>query len=210
MSAFYLSPSGQKYNKYAYGNYVEEAVCRTIAELVHAYLQKYGHTSYVASPYNTDAEWKNRCVESDNLNADYHVCIHTNAGGGHGVRILCNPSRVNEDVMVRAKDSIMDILPNKFKIGKVVGSTDLYEINVPSAKTVYYEVAFHDNLEEAKWIVEHIEDIARAIVKGLTGKQPEKESDKIYRIQLGAFKDRANAEAYLKELRKKGIDAFIT
>lgn len=35
------------------------------------------------------------------------------------------------------------------------------------------------------------------------------ENDTIYRVQVGAFKSRKNAEAYMKQIKEKGFDAFI-
>ena len=37
-----------------------------------------------------------------------------------------------------------------------------------------------------------------------------KESDTIYRVQVGAFASKTNAEAYAKQLKAKGIEAFVT
>ena len=39
---------------------------------------------------------------------------------------------------------------------------------------------------------------------------PEEGSDIFYKVQVGAFKYRENAEAYLEKLRDAGFDGFIT
>lgn len=213
----YLSPSGQVHNKYAYGDYTEAAVCRTIAKSAEGYLKSLGHTVKVADPYTNDDEWVARCTESDQMNADYHVPIHTNAGGGHGVRVFCYKSSLNDPAMERTMKAILNILPNEFKVGKVLTHDSLYEINVPKATTVYIECAFHDNKEEAQWIVEHTDELARAIVKGLTGQEVKQDqvkenyaaSKKLYRVIAGTFSKKENAERQVTVLKSKGIDCYI-
>lgn len=41
-------------------------------------------------------------------------------------------------------------------------------------------------------------------------KRDEKQNDILYRVQIGAFKNKAYAEEFIKEVKKKGYDAFIT
>ena len=100
----------------------------------------------------------------------------------------------------------------------------LYEVQNSNAICVYIEVGFHDNPEEAQWIIDHTQDIAEAICRGLCNHygvkyipanaepQPEvKPAEKtIYRVQVGAYSVKANAEAMLEKLKAAGFsDAFI-
>ena len=95
----------------------------------------------------------------------------------------------------------------------------LYEVRVPSAPTAYVECEFHDNPTASKWIVENTgligESIAHGICDyfGVTFKEPEQPkpaaADKLYRVQVGAFAVRANAEKMLAKLKAAGFDGFI-
>ena len=96
----------------------------------------------------------------------------------------------------------------------------LYEVRVPSAPTAYIECEFHDNATTAKWIVEHTVDIGEAIARGIcdyfgvTFKAPEQPkpaatTDKLYRVQVGAFAVRANAERMLRRLKDAGFEGYI-
>ena len=96
----------------------------------------------------------------------------------------------------------------------------LYEVRVPSAPTAYVECEFHDNATTAKWIVEHTVDIGEAIARGICDyfgvafKAPEKPkpaatTDKLYRVQVGAFAVRANAERMLAKLKAAGFEGYI-
>lgn len=204
----YLSPSGQIYNMYAYGNYTEAEVCREIASKCKEYLTKGGADVLVAEPYDTDAEWKKRITESNKFKADYHVPIHTNAGGGHGVRVFTSKKNIDDERAIRCCSNIKKILPNAYKTGGISVHTGLYEINAPKAKTIYIECAFHDNYNEAKWIVEHTDSIAKAIAEALLKEEVE-DKQTLYRVQVGAYAKYDNAEKMAKELQSKGYSAII-
>ena len=97
----------------------------------------------------------------------------------------------------------------------------LYEVRVPSAPTAYIECEFHDNPTASKWIVENTgligETIARGICDyfGVTFKEKEQPKpaqptgDKLYRVQVGAFAVRENAEKMLKRLTDAGFAGYI-
>lgn len=204
----YLSPSGQIHNEYAYKKYTEAQVCRMIASKCKTYLLNGGADVLVAEPYDNDAQWKDRIKESDKFKADYHVPIHTNAGGGHGVRIFTSKANIDDQRAIQCCANIKKILPDKFKIGGISVQNNLYEINAPKAKTIYIECAFHDNQSEAKWIVEHVDSIAKAIAEALLLKEI-KENSELYRVQVGAYSKRENAEKMAKELESKGYKTII-
>ena len=107
-------------------------------------------------------------------------------------------------------------------------NTGLYEVYATKGICVYIEVGFHDNKEEAKWIIEHTQDIAVAIAKGLCNhygvkyvaeQQPAENpvaAKKIYRVfdaagkQVGAYNVEANAFNEAKKQLQKGGSAKIT
>lgn len=105
------------------------------------------------------------------------------------------------------------------------------EIRVPYENhmvPLLMETNFHDHKELAPWITTHHEDIARAYVRGLVSfyhiskKQkndsthkpspPAKESleKKLYRVQVGAFAKKENAENLMARLFNEGFEGFIT
>ena len=66
------------------------------------------------------------------------------------------------------------------------------------------------------WFPRHDEsmDTFRAAVKAGLAEKPEKEmpagdDKKYYRVQVGAFSSKANAESMLKKLKAAGFDGFI-
>lgn len=74
----YISPSNQKGNTYASGNTNEMAQCNRIAEALEKILLENGY-EVKRSPSGQDMS--KSIQESNAWGADYHIPIHTNAGG---------------------------------------------------------------------------------------------------------------------------------
>ena len=217
----YISPSSQPANTYAVGNTNEQEQCRKIAAALEKELDRCGFNSKAG----LSGTMYTRTAESNSFGADLHLPIHTNAFDKKvaGLRIMVYKKGGEAEQIAQAiMDTLAPITPGKSD-GISVYNT-LYEINNSKAICVYVEVGFHDNPEEAKWIIEHTNDIAVAIAKGLckhygvkyVGAAEQKPAEKpaeaktVYRVQVGAFHNKKNAEALMAELKEKGYAAFIT
>lgn len=212
----YLSPSDQKSNTYAAGNTTEAVQCGKIAEACKTALERSG-VKVMVGQYDTMA---NRCKASDVFKANLHVPIHTNAFNGKtsGTRLFCYKMDKNSEGYKAAK-AIFDVLapltPGKSE--NIKANPKLFEVKTPAAPTAYVEVDFHDDPEVAQWIIDNTELIGETIAKGIcsylgvTFKEVMKpvKSNTIYRIQLGAFSVKANADAYLEEVQKMYPAAFL-
>ena len=217
----YISPSDQTENRYAWGNTNEHAQCQRIAEAEAAALRRSGVEVKLAAFGTTMAQ---RCAESDAWRADIHNCVHTNAFNGKvmGTRMFCYaiPGKGYD----ACKAVFAELAPLSPGTSENIQKASYYEVRVPNAPSVYCECEFHDTAEGARWIVEHTTDIGEAIAKGLckylgvtyvpakqeTPKPAEPaQSDTLYRVQVGAFAVRANAEKMLDRLKKAGFTGFI-
>mgnify|MGYP002521638648 CR=1 FL=1 len=59
------------------------------------------------------------------------------------------------------------------------------------------------------WFIEHIPNFVETVNKNIVNQAPVN-NDKLYRVQVGAFRSRENAERFLNEVKSKGFtDAFI-
>lgn len=160
----YLSPSNQNGNTYATGGTNEMAQCDKIAVAAAKALKRCGFDVMVAK---SGTLMQTRCPESDKFGADIHMPIHTNAFNGKytgGTRVFClnsNGRKAAESV----KNALGAISPGKDD--SVSYKTDLYEINVPRALTVYVECEFHDTVTGSNWIRNNTNAIAEAICKGM-------------------------------------------
>ena len=217
----YISPSDQVSNAYAWGNTNEHVQCQKIAEAEAAALRRSGVEVQVAALGSTMAQ---RCAESDAWHADIHNCVHTNACNGKvmGTRMFCFaiPGKGYD----ACKAVFAELAPLSPGTSENIQKASYYEVRVPNAPSVYCECEFHDTAEGAKWIVEHTTAIGEAIAKGLckylgvtyvparqeTPKPSEPaQGDTLYRVQVGAFAVRANAEKMLQRLKDAGFDGFI-
>lgn len=218
----YFSPSDQTRNTYAAGNTNEAAQCRQIALNAVEAAKRCGFEALTDAASGGDAAMDKRIQQSNDWGADVHIPIHTNAFNGQvqGTRLFCfSIPGDGYNICKAIMDSLAPITPGS---SDNITTARFAEILQADAPTVYIEVAFHDNKEEAQWIIDHKKDIAEAIVKGLcnhfgvkyVAPEAEKPSEPVspstlYRVQVGAYFVKANAERMKRALEKDGYDAFI-
>nr|DAV20496.1 MAG TPA: Cell wall hydrolase autolysin [Caudoviricetes sp.] len=221
MPKVYLSPSNQTENRYAYGNTTEAEQCGRIAEACRAALERSGVT--VKLGHMPSMHEKVR--ESDAFGAELHVPIHTNAFNGSvmGTRMFCYNGAGRG--MAACKAIFARVAPlSPGTSENIQVNPKLYEVRVPKAPTAYIECEFHDTVEGAKWLVENTTAIGEAIAHGICDyfgvtykpveqpkpAQPEQPAtDKLYRVQVGAFAVRENAEKMLRRLKDAGFEGYI-
>ncbi len=220
----YLSPSNQNGNLYAYGNTNEMEQCNRIADAAKTALERCGFTVKKAPKGQA---MSTTITESNAWKPDLHMCIHTNAGGGNGTMCMVY-SKATENMKYATPiyNAVQAVTPGKTEYG-VREMPELAELNGTNCIAVYTEVDFHDNTTIAKWLVNNPQTVGEAFAKGVCSafgiayKAPSTASSTVnngvsdtktlYRVQVGAFADRNNAEAYLKKLQAAGYtDAFIT
>lgn len=164
MVKIYTSPSSQPKNVYVVGNTNEQEQCRKIGVALDAVLERCGFDSKVG----LSGTMYTRTAESNSYGAKLHLPIHTNGFDGKvaGLRIFVYKLGGEAEKIAKAiMKTLAPITPGTSDGISV--QTGLYEIYATNATCVYIEVGFHDNPEEAQWIIDHTEDIAEAIAKGL-------------------------------------------
>ena len=214
----FLSPSNQSDNVYAYGNTTEGVQCGKIADACKIALERSG----VDVMLMHDESMQTKCAESNKFDADLHVPIHTNAFNGRvmGTRMFCYNTGKGMDACKAIFARVAPLSPGTSENIQV--NQKLYEVRVPAAPTAYIECEFHDTVEGAKWLVENTTAIGEAIAHGIcdyfgvTFKEPEQPkpakpvtTDTLYRVQVGAFAVRENAEKMLARLKAAGFEGFI-
>ena len=217
MPKVFLSPSNQYDNPYAYGDTTEGVQCGKIAEACREALERSGVTVKLMH----DESMQEKCAASNAFGADLHVPIHTNAFNGtvSGTRMFYyaeggEGQKACQAIFAR----LAPVTPGTSE--NIRADASLYEVRVPAAPTAYIECEFHDNPAASQWIVEHTGDIGEAIARGIcdyfgvTYKEKEQPkpaatTDKLYRVQVGAFAVRANAERMLAKLKAAGFEGYI-
>jgi N-acetylmuramoyl-L-alanine amidase len=149
---------------------------------------------------------------------DLAVDIHNNAGGGDGAEVFYHHGggkgkTLAENILAE----IVKVGQNSRGIKTRVNSQgkDYYAfIREVSAPSVIVECAFVDNASDLKILASESqrksmgEAIAKGILKTL-GVEIQSDKATLYRVQVGAYLVKANAEAMHKKLRAIGFDAFI-
>lgn len=221
----FISPSNQTRNQYAYGNTTEDVQCGKIGEALKTALERCGFEVKLMQYYSMDE----RVAAADSWGADLYIPVHSNACNGNvtGTRLMSyDTSGSGYKACQAIFKYLAPITPGTSE--NISANPTLYEIKNPDAPTAYIEVDFHDNAAVAKWIIEHTSDIAEAICHGVcdyfgktytatktstsstTNTGTTSAAGTIYRVQLGAFSNKSNADALATKLKAAGFTTYIT
>lgn len=170
MPTVYLSPSLQEFNQYVNGGN-EEQMMNLIVDAMIPYLRASG-IQYVRN--STEQSLLEAIAQSNAGNYDLHVAIHSNAspeslsGQLQGTDVYYRPgnwsSKRFADILVR---NFKQIYPNPQMV-QALPTSSLAEVRRTTAPAVLIEVAYHDNWQDAQWIKDNIDAIARTIVRAMT------------------------------------------
>ena len=165
MPSVYLSPSTQESNLYVNGG-TEEEYANLIVDYMIPYLDATGITYTRNTPEMTAAS---SIRQSNAGNYDLHLAIHSNAAGPG------NEGNVRGSIAFYYPTSTKgqraaEIIANNFKfiypepaLVSARPTTTLGEVSKTKAPAVLFEIAYHDNLQDAVWIKNNLRDIARNI-----------------------------------------------
>jgi N-acetylmuramoyl-L-alanine amidase len=176
------------------------------------WLLQYNHVE----AYTSKADWKiaQTIEDSNNKRADIHVVVHSNAGGGRGCTIFYYGKSIKGNKLSTFLfNRIAPVTPTGDRGLKP--DNELDELEKTKAIASYIEVDFHDSIDGATFLRNNKHDIAIAISKGIcdyfgiTFATPPDKNSKLYKVQVGAFSNRNNAENLKNELMQKGYSAII-
>lgn len=192
--------------------YIEAEINKETVEILIPILRAQGHEVIDVTPYNEKFNHKKdhhvvRCGRVDEFKADMFLDIHVNAGGGTGVEVwVYSKKSKSYPYAEKITDNIskdMD-LPNR----GVKEKPGFWSVSLCDAPAMIIEGAFIDDTNDMKKLTP--EKYARAIAKAFGEVREEETIDKLYRVQVGAYSQKENAENMLKELEKAGFKGFIS
>lgn len=170
MPIIYLSPSQQPYNLYVNGGN-EQQHMNQIADEMQPLLRANG-IQYTRNPLGSTL---GKAIRESNAGYyDLHLAIHSNSappelsGKLRGTDVYYYPTstRGKKAADVIAKN-FKNIYPLPEKV-RTVPTTSLAEIKKVNAPSVLIETAYHDNPDDANWIVSNTGKIASNLVQSLT------------------------------------------
>ena len=170
MPIIYLSPSTQEKNFYVNGG-TEEEWMNKLADAIVPYLTASGIRYSRNTPQMTAAS----SIKASNAGSyDLHLALHSNAapeglyGQKRGIIVFYYPgSAAGQRAATLVADGLKDIYPLPNDV-RAEPSTTIGEVTKPKAPSVFIELGYHDNLDDAVWIKINIETAARNIVLSLT------------------------------------------
>lgn len=188
------------------------------------YLKIDGHEVLDVTPSNCD-QYKDLAFGVDKANAwgaDVFISIHLNKaynsyGGKIGTETCIMATGGNAEVFAKR---IVDKMASLGFINRGVKvRPELYELRKTNMSAVIVETFFCEAVGDvATYNAVGADAIGKKIAEGIVGheiKVPEPVkpapvvSDKIYHVQVGAFKDKANADKLVADLKAKGFTATI-
>lgn len=219
MIKVYISPSVQEKN-IGYGNYKsEEYRANIIASETEKELKRHG---IITKRNNPEMTLKQIVKDSNDFNPDVHKALHTNAYNkkSRGCEVFCNKFGGEGHRLAKSVYNRISAITPTADRGVKEGynfygkGKHMYELYYTKAPAALSEVAFHDNPEDSKWIINNSELIGREIAIGILNYFkinyiPEVSKEIYYRVISGSFKDKENAENHCKHLIQHGFDSFI-
>lgn len=205
------------------GGLKEKDLNLSIARACGEVLERHGVKVRLSRTKDENDPVSQEAAECNNFAPDLAVDVHNNAGGGDGAEVF--HTKAGGKGKTLAENILAEIasLGQKSRGAKTrlnASGSDYYAfIRETKAPAVIVECAFVDSTDIALIDTETErvkvgEAIARGVLKtlGIAYNAPKTptEASKLYRVQVGAYKDKRNAEAEVERLARAGFAAIIT
>lgn len=178
---------------------------------------KYHDTSSSSSQNLANiANWHNKFKDGIDVSIHFNCYNHTSNSMGTEVCYYSQSELANKVSSAISKASGLKNRGGKERKG-------LYVLRHTNKPMILIEVCFLDSSYDVQKYQENFDNICSAIIEALTGKvymsrpvsvpnqntNNNSNNDKIYRLQVGAYKIKSNAEEMQQKLKKLGIDSII-
>lgn len=196
-----------------------------VGKACYNYLKARGVEVKISRTTDKAYELEDRIKAANKFKADLALDIHHNAGGGDGAEVYHTKNggkgkALAENILAEMKKIGQNSRGTKTRLN-ASGKDYFGFIRQTDMPSVLVECAFVDNKTDVKVVDTAAEQkkmgdaIAKGVLKtlGIADKVIEEEktttTDKVYRVQVGSFKSKKNAEAMQKKLKKAGFDSVI-
>lgn len=166
---------------------------------------------------------EDRAAAANKFGAEVYISVHHNAGidGGKGGGIVAYTyTKIDKETEAWQKELYNSLIKHtglKGNRAQPLAHADLAECRLTAMPAILLECGFLDSATDSKIILteEYAEKCAEAIVEvlvkrlGLKKKPVVDEAKKHYRVQVGYFSKKENAERLVAELKSKGYSAII-
>lgn len=205
---------------------LNDRICDKVEKKLKALYEGYSLIRVDDTTGEVDVSLADRVNKANTFDADIYLSVHHNAGinGGSGGGIISIVYTYASENSVKYQKIIYDELINETGLKgnrtSPLPKQNLYVCRETKMPSVLVECGFMDSTTDVPVILtEKFADkcadaLVNALVKigNLTKKTPiapQETSNKIYKVQVGAYSVKANAEAMQKKLKEDGYDAII-
>lgn len=201
-------------------NVKEKDIVLEIGKRVKYHLERHNQTVLESRTGDETVSLTERSNKANRNNVDLCISIHCNAfsdSSAQGVEIFYFQGSTRGQQL--AKSILNEITKAKlYTKNRGLKTNNLHMTRETSMPSVLIELGFITNVNDKNLIINNKENFAIAITKGIlsyygiTYKAETTQTtttDKIYRVQVGAFSVKANAEKLANELKQKGYDTII-
>lgn len=207
---------------------MEKTVNLNVGLYVMKYLQASGITYKACRTADNTVDLMQRCIDANKWGADLFVSIHHNAGGGVGFEVYHSIYRgkgtVFAEFLAEEYKSIGQVPHGSGTMSRKGSNGDYYcVIRETSMPAVISEFGYIDSADVNKFNTDakqkaEAKAIAKAICRyfGVTFRDidapaptPPANYGTFYRVQVGAYSVKSNADKLQAELKNKGIDCFV-
>lgn len=177
-------------------------------------LERHGVTVVCSRTTDEDDPVTQEVKEANASNADIAVSFHINAGGGDGFEVFYYDSSSKGKQLAKLCEKHVKAIGQNSR--GVKSGNHLHFIKKTAMTAVLVESFFLDNTEDKK-IGDAVAEqtvfgvaYAKAILEYLgVAYKPNPSGSKTYRVQIGAYSHKANAEALVKKAKSAGFEAII-
>lgn len=206
---WYISPSRQTGN-IGIGNYRSE--CQRMYELtdrITPYLDRCGISFVVA---DQEKNLPQRAAEANAMGAGYYLALHSNAGGnGKAYGPVAYYHTAGKALAQTLAKELLATGQKNNRSQNVVKNTSLYELRAPAAPSCLLEVDFHDSETGVEFLLNRMEDAAKAIAKAIVfidGKEWVEDESLLQAAELGLFNAEEDGDYRWEDAMTRAEAAF--
>ncbi len=188
-----------------------------LAQAVAQQLIKAGQTVLMTRNSDQFLSLSQRTTLANNSGGALFVSLHRNSftnQSANGMEIWVYTTATAADTALAAQ-----VLEELVQVGaqqnRGVKKGNYHVLRETAMPAMLIELGFISNPEDNRLLDTHFHRYAAAIARGIclglgeTPPQPAKPSGPVYRVQVGAFSKKANAQAFLEQIHRMGLQAFL-
>lgn len=201
------------------GPYKEKDFTLSIGQRVKYHLERHGLNVIESRSSDVNPSLSERSRKANSNNVDLSISIHCNSFGSstaQGVETYTYGTGTREIQLAKCVHNAI-IKDKIYTINRGIKQGDLHMVREITTAAILVEMAFISNPQDRTLLIDKGEQFAIAICKGVLNyyeMQYKNETvdpgeQKYYRVQVGAFTEKKNADGLAADLRTKGYAAVI-